>query len=251
MKPEAFAPHNVPKIQIKPQIQNQNKSQSNKSVRQPVNYSRQEPVKPVMPEQQELFLEDFDANNEPEINYIGQSSGGYLIFDNFEGIVLMDPHAAHERVNYERIKTLADSSENMQRLLMPILLHPTLAIEAHEYSRELNEAGFELADTSQGSELRGVPALPEGEPEPEALLRASINALKNNHAPDVKDILWRTWATMACKASVKLTSKLTREEAIALWEKLHDCKQPSVCPHGRPTMINITNQDLTRQFGRE
>ncbi|MBQ9403811.1 MAG: DNA mismatch repair endonuclease MutL, partial [Synergistaceae bacterium] len=63
MKPEAFAPHNVPKIQIK--------SQSHKSLRQPANYSRQEPVKPVMPEQQELFLEDFDANNEPEINYIG------------------------------------------------------------------------------------------------------------------------------------------------------------------------------------
>ncbi len=274
MKPEAFVSHNVPKVQIKTQTQSQGQcqsqrqnhkqapetklqSQGHKSERQPANYLLPEPVKTVAPvelvepEQQEIFLEDFDANNEPEINYIGQSSGGYLIFDNFEGIVLMDPHAAHERVNYERIKALADSSQNIQKLLMPVLLHPTLAIEANEYLQELNDAGFELIGTSQGVELRGVPALPESEPEPELLLRASINALKNNHDPDIKDILWRTWATMACKASVKLTSKLTRDEAIALWEKLHECKQPFVCPHGRPTMINITNQDLTRQFGRE
>ena len=201
--------------------------------------------------QQEIFLDDFNSHNEPEINYLGQTSGGYLIYDNFEGIVLMDPHAAHERVNYERIKALADTSQNMQKLLIPVLLHPTLALEANEYSQELNNSGFELVNTSQGIELRGVPALPEGQPEPESLLRASINALKNNHDPDVKNILWRTWATMACKASVKLTTKLTRDEALTLWEKLHDCKQPFVCPHGRPTMINITNQDLTKQFGRE
>ena len=252
--PEIF--HEVPKIDItSPSPAPEIKIKPIETTRQPAinnNYSRPEPVKPVRENiQREIFLDDFNSSQEPEINYLGQTSGGYLIYDNFEGIILMDPHAAHERVNYERIKALADSSNNMQKLLIPVLLHPTLALEAHEYSGELNNAGFELANTSQGVELRGVPVLPEGEPEPESLLRASINALKNNHDPDIKNILWRTWATMACKASVKLTTKLTREEALSLWEKLHECKQPFVCPHGRPTMINITNQDLTRQFGRE
>ncbi|MBQ6774343.1 MAG: ATP-binding protein [Synergistaceae bacterium] len=242
---EIESPSPVPEIKIKTHEMTREPAMNN-------NYSRPEPVKPVIENiQREIFLDDFYTPQEPEINYLGQTSGGYLIYDNFDGIILMDPHAAHERVNYERIKALADSSNNMQKLLIPVLLHPTLALEAHEYSQELNNAGFELANTSQGIELRGVPALPEGEPEPESLLRASINALKNNHDPDTKNILWRTWATMACKASVKLTTKLTREEAISLWEKLHECKQPFVCPHGRPTMINITNQDLTKQFGRE
>lgn len=238
--PEISRPSFAPETKTKSQPRNYDYPAKTK---QPAKYSRPEP--------EQIFLDDFNASNKPQINYIGQTSGGYLIFDNFDGIVLMDPHAAHERVNYEKIKELASTSNNMQKLLVPVMLHPTLGLEALEFSQELNASGFELAETQKGIELRGIPALPECNLSPETLLRASINALKNNHDPDIKNILWRTWATMACKASVKLTSKLSGDEAVTLWEKLHQCKQPFVCPHGRPTMINITNQDLTRQFGRE
>ena len=190
-------------------------------------------------------------NPEPEIMYLGQSSGGYLVYDNHEAIILVDPHAAHERVNYERIKSQAESSQNVQKLLVPVLLHPTLALETHEHERELRNAGFELEDTSQGLELRAIPAVGTAEIEPEVLLRASLQAIRTNHDADTKAVLWRTWATMACKASVKLTTELSRAEALTLWRELHECEQPNVCPHGRPVMIELKNADLLKRFGRE
>ena len=219
------------------------------------NFTQERPRKiPESSQETQIFLDDFSQipeSNEPEIIYLGQTSGGYLIYDNREKIIIVDPHAAHERVNYERIKNLVDESKNVQKLLIPVLLHPTLALEANEYAKELQDNGFELADTVKGLELRAIPVLPDYESEPETLLRASLGALKNNRDGDSKNILWRTWATMACKASIKLTAKISRDEALTLWKNLNECKQPFVCPHGRPVMIEITNQDLTRQFGRE
>ena len=187
----------------------------------------------------------------PEVKYLGQSSGGYLLYDTRDAIILIDPHAAHERVNYERIKSLAESSHNVQKLLVPVILHPTLALEAHEYERELSASGFEFGNTINGVELRGVPAMGNVEFEPEVLLRASLQALRREHSGDVKEILWRTWADMACKASVKLTTELSGEEALMLWRELKECEQPNVCPHGRPTMIELKNSDLLKRFGRE
>ena len=165
--------------------------------------------------------------------------------------MIVDPHAAHERVNYERIKSLAESSRNVQKLAVPLLLYPTLALEVREFERELKESGFEFGETVSGEELRAVPAIGNNDFEPEELLRASLAALRREHDGDTKSILWRTWATMACKASVKLTTSLSREEALTLWRKLKECEHPNVCPHGRPVMIEIKNAGLQKRFGRE
>lgn len=201
--------------------------------------------------EREISIADTEPEPEPEITYMGQATGGYLVYDNNNGLVLIDPHAAHERINYERIKSLAEQSRNVQKLLVPVLLHPTLALEAGEYEAALKSSGFEFANTPQGVELRAVPSIGSVEFEPEALLRASLSALNGSHDGDTRAILWRTWATMACKASVKLTTGLSAQEAVALWRELHGCEQPFVCPHGRPTMIEIKNNDLLRHFGRE
>ena len=187
----------------------------------------------------------------PDVKYLGQSSGGYLLYDRQEAIIIVDPHAAHERVNYERIKSVAKSSRNVQKLLVPVMLHPTLALEVNEYEHQLRDSGFGFENTANGVEMDTVPAIGDVEFEPEVLLRASLQALRREHASDVKDILWRTWATMACKASVKLTTKLSSDEALMLWWELQKCEQPNVCPHGRPTMIEIKNDGLQKRFGRE
>lgn len=183
--------------------------------------------------------------------FMGQNSGGYLVFDTPEGLVIIDPHAAHERINYERIKSLAEKSQNVQKLLVPVILHPTLALETAEFESALKDSGFEFENTAAGVEMKSVPAVGSVDFEPEALLRASLRALKNNHDGDTRNILWRTWATMACKASVKLTTRLTHDEALTLWRNLHECEQPYVCPHGRPVMIELKNDDLLKRFGRE
>ena len=129
-------------------------------------------------------------------------------------------------------------------------MHPTLTLEVNEYENELKKSGFEFNKTNSGIELISVPSIGV-DFEPLTLLRASLGALKNYHDGDTKNILWRTWATMACKASVKLTTKLSNNEALILWKDLHECEQPFVCPHGRPTMIEIKNSDLQKNFGRD
>ena len=129
-------------------------------------------------------------------------------------------------------------------------MHPTLALEIQEFENELRESGFEFENTTSGVELKTIPSIGV-DFEPLILLRASLNALKKYHDGDTKNILWRTWATMACKASVKLTTKLEADEALTLWKNLHKCEQPFVCPHGRPTMIEIKNSELQKRFGRE
>ena len=201
--------------------------------------------------QVDIFADFEIETKEPSVNFMGQNSGGYLVYDTPDGLTLVDPHAAHERINYERIKSLAEKSQNVQKLLVPVILHPTLAIETAEFETALKDSGFEFENTESGVEMRAVPAIGSVEFEPEALLRASLRALKNNHDGDTRNILWRTWATMACKASVKLTTKLARDEALTLWRELHECEQPFVCPHGRPVMIELKNEDLLRRFGRE
>ena len=182
---------------------------------------------------------------------LGQNPQGYLVFDAPEGLVLMDPHAAHERVGYERIRARAMGEAAVQKLLLPTPLPPTLALEAEEYRTALEAAGFSLESHEGGLRLAAVPALPDGAPEPEALLRASLAALKADRDGDAKELLWRTWATMACKAAVKLTTALASAEALALWRDLHRCVQPFHCPHGRPTMLVLGPEELLRRFGRE
>ena len=200
---------------------------------------------------EENIFAEIENDTGESVAFMGQNSGGYLVYDTHEGLVIIDPHAAHERINYERIKSSAEKSQNVQKLLMPVILHPTLALEAAEFETALKDSGFELENTESGVEMKSVPSIGSVDFEPEALLRASLRALKNNHDGDTRNILWRTWATMACKASVKLTTRLTNDEALTLWRSLHECEQPYVCPHGRPVMIELKNDDLLKRFGRE
>ncbi|MBQ8693245.1 MAG: hypothetical protein IJ520_08890, partial [Synergistaceae bacterium] len=91
--------------------------------------------------------------------------------------------------------------------------------------------------------------------DPENLLRASVRALKYEsgdkmNADLVNNILWRALADVACKASVKLTNDLNNAEAMALWRDMHECEQPFFCPHGRPTLLKINNEELVKHFGR-
>ena len=111
-----------------------------------------------------------------------------------DGLVLLDPHAAHERVGYERIRAAAGGG-GVQPLLIPVPLPPTLALEAEEHRETLVRFGFELEDCDGGTRLRSVPSV-GGAVEPEALLRGSLGALKEDRDGDAAELLWRTWATI-------------------------------------------------------
>jgi DNA mismatch repair protein MutL len=182
--------------------------------------------------------------------YLGQLSSGYLVFDAPEGLAIVDPHAAHERVAFERIQAAAKEGERSQDLLTPVPLPPTLQLEAEEKRELLESAGFVLESVEGGLRLAAVPFPVSAGLSPEALLRGSLAALRDGGDGEVTELLWRTWATMACKAAVKATTKLEPEEALALWRDLHLCRQPFFCPHGRPTILKLSAGQLAKHFGR-
>ena len=199
----------------------------------------------------------------PHAAYMGQIESGYLVFNTFDGLVLMDPHAAHERINYEKVRAEAKKSQGVQKLLVPIALSPSLALEAEEFIEILNKSGLEIEKSDGILYLKSLPlaalSAADGKGDkhidPESLLRASIAALKDESGEAlsedlVNNILWRAWADVACKASVKLTTELNQDEALALWRDMHQCEQPFYCPHGRPTLLKIDNEELIKHFGR-
>jgi len=198
----------------------------------------------------------FERDRDMDAAYLGQLASGYLVFDAPDGLALVDPHAAHEKVAFERIKSAASEGERSQQLLMPSPVPPTLQLEIEEKQKILEDMGFAF-ETAEGlTRLTAVPYLAnlaEASVSPDALLRGSIAILRNGAADKtgLTELLWRNWAVMACKEAVKVTTKLTREEASTLWDDLHRCAQPFFCPHGRPTILKLSPADLSKHFGRE
>ncbi|NLL37357.1 MAG: DNA mismatch repair protein MutL [Fretibacterium sp.] len=200
--------------------------------------------------------ESFQASEGGELGTVeavslGQMSVGYLVFDTPEGLAVMDPHAAHERVEYERIRRLAKEGGRAQALFITQPLPPTLALEAEEYRETLEAAGFAFESVDGALHVSSVPTVSGFASEPESLLRASLAALKAEGDGDPVELLWRAWATWACKRAVKLTTRLSLEESLALWRELHACEQPFFCPHGRPTLLRLSASQLSEHFERE
>lgn len=203
--------------------------------------------------------EKSEKNKIPPAEFMGQIASGYIVFNTPDGLVLMDPHAAHERIKYEQVRAAAQKSSGVQNLLVPVPLPPTLALEIEEFIEILNSAGLEFERNNGILYLKAIPSAAvsaetgKGDKniDPETLLRASVAALKSGESADSNDILWRAWANVACKAAVKITTEISKDEALALWNDLYKCEQPFLCPHGRPTLLKIGNDELVKHFGRE
>ncbi|MGI6075731.1 MAG: DNA mismatch repair endonuclease MutL [Pyramidobacter sp.] len=178
--------------------------------------------------------------------YLGQLQKGYLIFDDGDGLLVVDPHAAHERINYERILKNCAAPQGRQGLIMPVPLPPTLKESALFHKDELSKLNFAVND--DGS-LSMLPMNPKAAGlNPVELLRSAVSALEDRK--DHSESLVELFASKACKASVKLTTRLEAAEALRLLEDLESCDQPNACPHGRPTVLRLTGSSLDKHFGR-
>ena len=182
--------------------------------------------------------------------YMGRLASGYLLFDRRGDLVIMDPHAAHERVAYEEIAAMHSRLRIPQRLLTPLGLPPSLGERALEQGESLEKLGFLLEETEDGPVLSGIPesfgrlrlSPPEG-------LRMALDVLEEMGEED-SEHLWKAWAFKACKAAVKLTDLLEPSEALELWKRLFTCAHPGSCPHGRPTLLCYGTDFLEKEFHR-
>jgi DNA mismatch repair protein MutL len=191
-------------------------------------------------------------NRLPPLRLIGQVGQTYIVAEAPDGMYLIDQHAAHERVTYERLMAERGTGGfDHQNLLIPQVVE--LPPAAHELllnaSDVLHEWGFTVEEFGRNLRVRAVPAgLRDG-----ALNGALAEIADHLHGrggstPDD----WREamLTTLACHSSVRAGQTLSLEEMRQLLIQLERCQAPRTCPHGRPTMILLSTTQLERQFGR-
>ncbi len=191
----------------------------------------------------------------PALGYaLGQLRDAYILAESEEGLVLVDMHAAHERVVYERLKAqLADQGVATQALLVPVSLPvtPSEAERVELCAASLAEAGLEIDRAGPDSvRVHRVPAL-LSEADPAALARDAIAALgEDAGAERVEAAVHALLAQVACHGSVRAGRKLEREEMDALLRAIERTPRAAQCNHGRPTYAVLDDEALSRLFMR-
>lgn len=187
----------------------------------------------------------------PSLRVLGQVASTYIIAEGPEGVYLIDQHAAHERVVYERfLGQMVASGVERQPMLDPIVfdLSPEESAVIEQSLDELNQLGFELERFGPSSMLiRSVPAVAIGT-DIQARLRDVLKELGEGGVGS--SWLDSVAVSVACHTSIRAGQTLSIQEMRELVEQLERTEQPRACGHGRPTMLRLTQDELERQFGR-
>jgi DNA mismatch repair protein MutL len=191
----------------------------------------------------------------PPLGYaVAQLAGVYVLAENRAGLVIVDMHAAHERITYERLKaSLGAEKLKAQSLLVPVALEVTSreADLAEEYSADLEALGFDVSRRGPRQiAVRAVPLL-LGTGEVEPLMRDLLSDLAaNDGANRIEKVINELLATMACHAAVRANRRLTLDEMNALLREMERTERSEACNHGRPTWTQVTMAELDRLFLR-
>ena len=207
----------------------------------------------IISENVTLFEESEEYNKIP-YKFIGIAFKTYIIFELDNELYILDQHAAHERILYEKVKEnyYSDTKKDSQLLLIPdviTLTHKEMNI-AKENLDKFERAGFVLEEFGENTfKLTGVPNICLELDNKELFLETldEINSVARTAKQEIED---RFIATIACKAAVKANMALTKEEVDSLMEKLLKLPNPFTCPHGRPTTIKMTKTDIEKKFAR-
>ena len=192
-----------------------------------------------------------EAKNEYRI--LGQIFDTYWLVAFKDKLFIVDQHAAHEKVKYERlVKELEEKKISSQMLNPPVILtlsgrEETLVFEYRSYFKEL---GFEIEDFGGSSvAVRSMPVDLYGCDEKE-LFTDILDELSENEAKGTPAVILHKLASMACKSAVKGNNKLDQKEMETLLEELFTLDNPYHCPHGRPTIISMSKYEIEKKFKR-
>lgn len=187
--------------------------------------------------------------------FIGIVFNTYIIIEIDKEMYIIDQHAAHERIMYEKVKKnyYSDTTKDSQMLLLPdviTLSHKEMQI-AKDNMDMFRRAGFTLEEFGENTiKLTGVPTICIDIDNKELFLETldEINTIARTAKQEKEE---KFIATVACKAAVKANMVLTKEEVESLMDKLLELPNPFTCPHGRPTAIKMTKYDIERKFARK
>ncbi|MGE5376563.1 MAG: DNA mismatch repair endonuclease MutL [Bacteroidota bacterium] len=189
----------------------------------------------------------------PLLRLIGQIGATYLVAEGPDGLYLVDQHAAHERVLFEKLM----AQHEMKNIPAQALLTPEVVTLPPQSSQLLisqlpilQHFGFDVEEFGPNTfQVRAMPVLFMGS-NPSAALRALVEDFEEDEAPLQNEIEARLAARVCKRMAVKAGHVLTGDEQRALLIDLEACDSPRTCPHGRPTMIHLSVDMLERQFGR-
>ena len=214
--------------------------------------------RPVASEVREapLAMPDHDATSAPPLGFaLGQLHGVYILAQNAQGLVLVDMHAAHERIVYERMKNQLAAAKGIdtQPLLVPVSLAASRSeVATAESERDaIAQLGVELDVAGPETLLvRQLPAL-LAQADPEALVREMLEELSRyGRTHQVEARIHELLSTMACHGSVRANRRLTLDEMNALLRDMERTERSDQCNHGRPTWTQMSMKALDRLFLR-
>ena len=189
----------------------------------------------------------------PPLRIIGQFNKTYILGEYDEVLYMIDQHAAHEKILFEKyFKNIEEGSIIIQPLLVPEIIDLTLDdFSYYEENKEIfKNAGFTLEEFGGNSlALKEVPYF-LGKLDAKGLFLNILDNIKELGSGKTSEVKYNKIATMACKAAVKGHDLLSEQEMIKLVEELRYINDPFHCPHGRPTIIKFTNYDLEKKFRR-
>jgi len=186
---------------------------------------------------------------------LGQHRLTYIVATDGNELLLIDQHTAHERVRFEQLLEQAERhAVESQGLLPPLVLQvpPDLRPVLDAHAAALGELGYEVEAFGGGSaRVRATPAM-LGARDPGPALERLLRDLKEGEATDwqVKGTHDRLAATLACHSAVRSGQALNAESMAAIARDLFRTAHPTLCPHGRPTVVRIPRHELSRWFGR-
>ena len=189
----------------------------------------------------------------PYFEYAGCVFGTYLIFQNSDGLYLMDQHAAAERCNYEKYyKILGDKNQPSTDLLFPITItfSKKEALYIEEHNAEFEAIGFSI-ESIGGCDfaIRRIPLWAKFD-QVEDIIYDILAKMINEERVDIIYFRDHIAKQISCKASIKANHRLSMDEINALVNNLNKCDNPFTCPHGRPTIIKLSQTDLEKMFER-
>jgi DNA mismatch repair protein MutL len=218
------------------------------------------PPQPDAPLQSQLLPQDAPTAFEqallpasvPIMRPLGQAGTTYVIAEGPAGLYLIDQHAAHERVLFEQfLDSLTSTAGVSQPLLAPQMLEltPSQASLVTSFAPQLREHGFEVEPFGPGGFLlRAAPASLRRDDPARAFVEL-LDLLTREDSP--ADPRRRVAASLACHAAVRAGQTLAMEEMRDLIQQLEACDTPQTCPHGRPTMLHLSSDELARRFSRK
>ena len=209
-----------------------------------------------LPEEQPISVfEQREEYKKPIYKFIGIAFNTYIIIEMDKEMYIIDQHAAHERIMYEKVKKnyYSESSKDSQMLLLPDVI--TLTHKEMEIAKDnmdlFKNAGFSLEEFGENTiKLTGVPTVCLDIDNKELFLETldEINTIARTAKQEKEE---RFIATVACKAAVKANMVLDKAEVENLMDKLLELPNPFTCPHGRPTAIKMSKYDIERKFARK